>query len=271
MNLAEATLDLARYAQGIEQHTITKVDRTDNSFRCLHSLSAKQGEYTNGGTCWFLTGKSAGCFASIASGSDQWISLNDVMPNGYDEGDEVALAGVYYFSTQNLINAINHVLTDYPIMAIYDGETEAPEPGIRKKVYEYELPEEVTTDIRRVELESFRGERMICHYWKLNGRTLEIDPRCIYGMGGAIRIHYVKDHGPIYDRTDQTIDDQVDKTYLRKMANLWLWTHEIQIKHKDNPIAVDMYNQAKIDEDTLAKKNALHKHLMIKDRTYYWW
>lgn len=269
MNLGEATLDLARYAQGVEQHTITKVDRTDNSFRCLRSLAANQGEYT-GGTCWFLTGKSKGRFSPIEAGTNQWIMLQDPMPDGYEEEDEVALGWSRYFNTQNLVNAINHVLNDYPIMAIWDGETIEPEDKVTGPVYEFQLPEEVTSDIRRVELESFRGERTVCHYWRLNGRTLEIDPRSLYKWGGAIRIHYVKEHGAIYDRENQEIDDQVDHQYLRKMANLWLWTHEIQMKHKDNPIAVDMYNQAKMDEDFLNKRNLRHSALKPKDRTYYW-
>jgi hypothetical protein len=54
------------------------------------------------------------------------------------------------------------------------------------------------------------------------------------------------------------------------MANLWLWTHEIQMKHKDNPIAVDMFNQAKMDEDNLNKKNIPENNLLPKDLCYFW-
>ena len=80
----------------------------------------------------------------------------------------------------------------------------------------------------------------------------------------------MKEHGAIVDRDTQLISEQVDRNYLRKMANLWLWTHEIQMKHKDNPIAVDMFNQAKMDEDTLNKKNIPESRLMQKDMTYFW-
>lgn len=345
MKLFDATLDLARFAQGIETHKITGVDKPDNTFRCMASLSARMNEYTNGGTCWFLTGNSKGEFGTITAGSDQWIRLQDVFENGFEAGDSVALSWFRYFNTQNLINAINNVLYNYPIMDIYD--IPLKEDAYHHFVYEYELPEEVSIDVRRVELETWRippfphryfdahgyptpfppgwtrpydpsypypypdppfpyptqgnttvpvpgdttlpipihipdddDERpepphhdprmIICHYWHLNGRTLVIDPRWQYKCHGRIRIHYVRDHGMILDPKTEDISEQVDKNYLRKMANLWLWAHEIQMKHKDNPIAVDMYNQAKMDEDTLNKKNIPRSRLMPKDMTYFW-
>lgn len=277
MRLFDATLDLARYAQGIEQHKITQV-RGTKSFACK-SLSAKLGEYTNGGTCWFLSGESEGLFGTIDRGVEQVIDLQDAFAREFGVGDSVALSWFHYFNTQNLVNAINHVLYDYPIMAIYEDTTEEP-VKYTQDVYEYELPEEVSIDIRRVELQCknflypfpqhMPDTFATCHYWQLNGRTLVIDPKWIYKYGGRIRIHYVKDHGEIYDRENQLISEQVDKNYLRKMANLWLWTHEIQMKHKDNPIAVDMYNQAKMDEEALSKKNIPESRLMQKDICYFW-
>ena len=276
MRLFDATLDLARYAQGIEQHVITGVQST-SSFRC-DKLSAKLGEYTNGGTCWFLSGDSEGQFGSIKRGREQVIELEDAF-DGFAVGDSVALSWFHYFNSQNLVNAVNHVLYDYPIMAIYEDTTEDP-MKYKHDVYEYELPEEVSIDIRRIELqcknfhipfaETLPDTFCTCHYWHLNGRTLVIDPKWIYMQEGRIRIHYVKDHGPILDPETELISEQVDKNYLRKMANLWLWSHEIQLKHKDNPIAVDMFNQAKMDEEALNKKNIPESRLMQKDICYFW-
>lgn len=278
MRLFDATLDLARYAQGIETHKITSAIPSYNRFSCS-SLSARLGEYTNGGTCWFLTGNSEGKFGTITRGREQNIELQDVYEDGFEAGDSVALSWFHYFNTQNLINAINHVLYDYPIMAIYEDTTEEP-TTYHHTQYEYELPDEVGIDIRRVELQSknfhfpfpqqLPDTFTICHYWHLNGRTLVIDPHWVYKYGGRIRIYYVKDHGAIIDPETELISEQVDKNYLRKMANLWLWTHEIQMKHKDNPIAVDMFNQAKMDEEALNKKNIPENRLMPKDICYFW-
>ena len=295
MKMFDATLDLARYAQGIEQYKITSV-QSDNKFSC-GQLSARLTEYT-GGTCWFLTGPSAGKFGKILRASNTNIELEDMYEDGFNVGDEVAISCFNYFNLQNLFNAINHVLYTYPIMYVYEDVTEEP-VRYQHNVYEYELPEEVTTDIRRVEIQSknfywpfitpyhvtIRKEWLrleierepelndsfdICHYWHLTGRTLVIDPRFIYHWGGRMRIYYVKEHGPIIDKDEETISDQVNKNYLRKMANLWLWTHEIQMKHKDNPIAVDMYNQAKMDEEALNKKNVPGSNLMQRDICYFW-
>ena len=277
MRLFDATLDLARYSQGIEQHKITGI-AGDKKFIC-DSLSARLGEYTDGGTCWFLTGDSEGQFKTILRGKDQTIELQDACEDGFAEGDSVALSWFHYFNTQNLINAINHVLYDYPIMDIYEDTTEEP-VTYHHNVYEYELPEDVSLDVRRVEIQvknfnirfcrNLPDTFAICHYWHLNGRTLVIDPHWIYKWGGIIRIHYVKEHGAIIDPETELISEQVDKTYLRKMANLWLWTHEIQMKHKDNPIAVDMFNQAKMDEEALFKRNVPESRLLQKDICYFW-
>ena len=276
MRLFDATLDLARYAQGTEQHKISSVQSSER-FACS-TMSAKLGELTNGGTVWFLNGECDGQFGTIKRGHDQIVETVESF-DGFAIGDDVAISWFHYFNTQNLVNAINHVLYDYPIMDIYEDTTEDP-VHYKQDTYEYELPSEVGIDIRRVELqcknfhipffETLPDSFTTCHYWHLNGRTLVIDPKWIYKYGGRIRIHYVREHGPIIDRNTETISEQVDKNYLRKMANLWLWTHEIQMKHKDNPIAVDMYNQAKMDEESLLKKNIPESRLMPKDICYFW-
>ena len=277
MRLFDATLDLARYAQGVEQHKITAV-QSSNKFACS-KMSSRTGEYTNGGTVWFLNGDCEGQFGSISRGHDQIIETQDDYTDGFKAGDDVALSWFHYFNTQNLINAVNHVLYDYPIMDIYEDVTEDP-VTYKHNVYEYELPPSVGIDVRRVELqcknfnipfcESLPDTFTTCHYWHLNGRTLVIDPKWLYKYNGRMRIYYVKDHGPIIDKDTELISEQVDKNYLRKMANLWLWTHEIQMKHKDNPIAVDMFNQAKMDEESLGKKNIPESRLMPKDICYFW-
>ena len=276
MRLFDATLDLARYAQGIEQHKISSA-LSASKFVCS-SLSARMGEYTNGGTVWFLNGECEGQFGTIKRGREQVIETEEEF-DGFTAGDDVALSWFHYFNTQNLINAVNHVLYDYPIMDIYEDTTEDP-VKYKHDIFEYELPSSVSIDIRRVELqcknfrvphaEMLQDTFTTCHYWHLNGRTLVIDPNRLYKYNGIIRIHYVRDHGPVIDPETELISEQVDKNYLRKMANLWLWTHEIQMKHKDNPIAVDMYNQAKMDEDNLNKKNIPRSRLMPKDICYFW-
>ena len=277
MNLFDATLDLARHAQGIETHKITGVNGSQK-FTCS-TLGARMGEYTGGGTCWFLSGDSKGLFGTIRRAKDQYVELESPTSEGFAVGDSVALSWTHYFNTQNLVNAINHVLYDYPIMDICEDVTEEP-TTYQHNQFEYELPEEVTNDIRRVEIQCKNWHLLwpsampdsfaICHYWHLNGRTLVIDPRFIYKWGGRMRIHYVKEHGMILEPETELISEQVDKTYLRKMANVWLWQHEIQMKHKDNPIAVDMYNQAKMDEDNLNKKNIPENNLLQKDLCYFW-
>ena len=256
MKMFDATLDLARTAQGVETHLISSV-LSGNKFSC-DTLNGRMNEFSNGGTCWFLSGDSAGQFYTIKRGKDQVIELQQSSmgvqsPLGTvpaKPGDSVALCSWHYFNTQNLVNAVNHVLYDYPIMEVYEDDSEFPQL-YRQFQNEYDLPDEITTDIRRVEVEGYNpwnvyegvqspagtvpGPRfVICHYWHLNGRKLIVDPRWIYKWNGRFRIHYVKNHGEILPPYTEQISEQVDATYLRKMANLWLWTHEIQAKHKES-------------------------------------
>lgn len=273
MDLFTATLDLARYAQGVETHTITSADNANRKFSCA-DLNARLGEYTNGGTCWFTSGELADQFGTILNAANQTVQLADTYTKEFAAGDEVILSWFHYFNTQNLINAINYVLYDYPIMKIYAEPDDKTGGTYTHRGLEYQLPDEVTADIRRVEIQDKRFRQSeesysICHYWHLNDRVLIIDPRWAYRECGKIRIHYVDSHGQV-SRAEPKISDQVDKTYLRKMANLWLWAHEIQMKHKDNPIAVDMYNNARMDEESLLKKNIPSSRLIQKDICYFW-
>ena len=278
MRMFDATLDLARFAQGAETHRITGVPTPGQRFTC-DTLGAVQGEYTHGGTCWILDGEAEGYFGEIDSAYNNTVTLRDPSEKDFAAGDNAALSGFRYFNTQNLVNAINHVLYDYPIMDIYEDTTDDP-VKYTHDVYEYQLPDEVGLDIRRVELQAknfhfpiphhLPDTFLVCHYWQLKGRTLVIDPKWIYKYHGRIKIYYVRPHGAVTSPLTGQISEQVDRTYLRKMANLWLWTHEIQMKHKDNPIAVDMFNQAKMDEEAMSKKNIPQSRLMPKDLTYFW-
>ena len=300
--LFDTVLDLAQYCQGIEYATISSVSADGKQFTCS-DLAARIGQYTNGGTCFFLDGDSAGQFISITSGGNQWIRLSSAPETTFAEGDHIALSAWRYFDTNRLVSAINHVLYNYPVMAVYDtpilteeelGSGEVPYLYYPWQI-EYDIPADVTTDIRRVEIECRPPMRMdpyhvtirtnlielevqsghqpeayiICHYWKQEGNKLIIKPHPAYRAEGKFRIHYVKNHGYVFDPAEE-LDVTVDPTYIRMMASLFLWSGEIIGTHKDNPIAVDMFNQAKQYEEGLRKKNVPEYKLMQKDTCYYW-
>ena len=287
MKLFDATLDLAQFARGTEDYEISAVR---NGQIICNGLSGRVAEF-GGGTIWFQTGDSAGQFGKIKSSRAQVIDLQDSFPDGYAAGDVITIGAWLEFDTQKLINAVNSVLRTYKIMA---GNHDLKYDPCRVS---YELPDEVTDDIRRVELpmnipvtvpdeetgegseeeaEDHAAELILhyahyveSHFWKSEDRHLTLYDRHkrAYLENGPIRIYYAKMHGAV-GKTDE-ISAQVDPLYLRYMAWLYLCRNLLQETHKDNLIASDMYNEAKVYERDYSKLP--NKHLHRKTWTFPQW
>ena len=253
MKLFDATLDLASFAKGTEDYTITAIDAANNVIEC-GDLSGRVAEF-GGGTIWFRSGESAGQFGRIKSSAAQTIDLLDTFPDGYSIGDEITIGSWLEFDTQRLINAVNSVLRMYKVLKYNDDLTFDRETGV------YELPDGVTEDVRKIYVPLISGHA-VSHYWQVEGGKLYLYDRYRYKykQDGMIRICYVDNHGAV-GKSDE-ISPQVDPLYLRYMAWLYLCRNLIQATHKDNLIASDMYNEAKIyerDYSRLPNKNIAPK------------
>ena len=264
MKLFDATLDLAMFAKGTEDYTVSSV----NGPRIIcNDLSGRVHEF-GGGTIWIHTGESAGYFGKIRSGKAQTIELMTELPVA--EGDQITIGAWQEFDTQTLINAVNSVLRNYKIMKTNEDLKYKPE-----KEY-YDLPEEVTEDVRKVFIEGFwpvsglKGDYMVCsHYWRVEDQQLVIYDKHYnrYMKDGEIKLYYVDYHGPV-SRHDK-ISGQVDPQYLRYMSWLYLCRNLIQKTHKDNLAASDMYNEAKIYERDYGQLP--NKRLMTKTMVFPSW
>ena len=258
MNLFDATLDLGRFAQGTADYTITAI--SGNRIYC-DNLSGRVAEY-GGGTIWFRTGNSAGQFGRIKASLANQIDLQDSYPDGFNVGDQITIGSWLEFDTQKLINAINSVLATYKVLLGNADLEYDPKQRI------YELPEEVTSDIRKVVITWGDDHIMSCHFWKLRDpRNLDIYSRRKYPEGSRIILYYVRPHGAI--GKDDVIDSQVDPLYLRYMSWLYLCRNLIQNTHKDNLISTDMYNEAKIYERDNSRMP--NKTLIMRDFTFPQW
>ena len=238
MNMFDATLDLARFAKGTEDHEITAVDSVNNRIECA-DLAGRVSEF-GGGTIWFRTGSCAGQFGRISSSSAQTIDLPDTF-SGYAVGDKITIGSWLEFDTQKLINAIQSVLRTYKVVN-YDNSLEwDPEQDY------YELPEGVT-DIRKIMLYMPHVNKWrICHYWEqISPIDLLIHERRKWLYSGNILLIYVVYHGEA-DGLNEFHPD-VDPLYLRYMGWLYLCRNLIQNTHKDNLVSTDMYNEAKVYE-----------------------
>ena len=269
MKLFDATLDLASFAKGTEDYTVSEV--TGNKLTC-NDLSGRVGEF-GGGTIWVRTGESAGYFGRIQDAAAQTIWLPeeiDIAP-----GDEITIGSWLEFDTQKLINAVNSVLRMYKIMKVDETLRFDPEKN------DYELPEGVTEDVRGVQIETcyfspFRQSVTVpgmswidSHYWRVENGWLVLYDRhkMRYKNDGVIRISYVDYHGSV--GKDDTISGQVDPLYLRYMSWLYLCRNLIQQTHKDNLVSTDMYNEAKIYERDYG--NLPNKRLRLRVITFPQW
>ena len=224
--LFDVTLDLARQARGVTRYKVTAV-----SGKMLRSsrMGNRMGEYLNG-TMWVMTGESKGQFSRIKSAKDDYIIPEDDTLD-IAAGDVIMICQWIDFNLDDLIEAINSVLYRYPIYAWDNSLTWNSDQLV------YDLPDGVS-DIRQVYVANTldNGTFTLSHCWQEENKQL--------------RFH--------------EIDPTVDLIYLRNMAFLYLWRTVIIIQHKDNPIAADMYNEAKMYESEHQKFNLPERNIPLR-------
>jgi hypothetical protein len=241
MNLFDATLDLASFAKGTEDYTVTAV--SGNEITC-QDLSGRISEF-GGGTIWIRSGECAGQFGRIRSSSAQTVRTDDT----YTEllpGDEITIGAWLEFDTQKLISAINSVLRMYKIVEYAEPfEWDPNLPWL-------DLSEcKGLLDVRKVLIQHpVTGDPVTSHFWRYYPELKKVniyDKRMQFcPAGNQILVEYTKTHGAV--GKDDEISNQVDPLYLRYMSWLYLCRNLIQNTHKDNLISSDMYNEAKIYE-----------------------
>ena len=252
--LFDVTLDLARHSRGVLRYKITSVE---GNGKRLHSnrMNNRMGEYVNG-SMWVMTGESAGQFSKIRSAKDDYvIPENDSLTINQD--DVIMICPWIDFDLDDLIEAINSVLYRYPIYVWDTSLTWDPDKLI------YDLPAGVS-DIRQVQVANSIDTYTLSHCWTEENKQLRFHTaQGLYKKDGEIQIGYRKMHGEVYEPTDE-IDPSVDLNYLRNMAFLYLWRSIIIVQHKDNPIAADMYNEAKMYEADHSKFNLPERNIPLR-------
>lgn len=257
--LFDVTLDLARHSRGVRRHKISAVS---NDGRTITSPSMENiiGEY-NRGTIWIMTGECAGEFSTVEKAKGQSMTIRDGNLS-VAVGDVVMICPWIDFDLDELINAINSVLYKYPI---YEWDTSLT---WNSDQLVYDLPEGVS-DVRQVQIANTldNGTYTLSHCWlEENGQLRFHTAQGLYADGGEMQIGYRKMHGEVYEAKDE-IHKSVDLVYLRNMAFLYLWRDVIIVQHKDNPVAADMYNEAKIYESEHTKFNLPERNIPL--RSFY--
>jgi len=254
--LFDVTLDLARHARGVKRYKVSQVSDDGKTFSSptMHNIT---GEYTNG-SLWITTGDFAGRFTRITRASNQRVTIEDGDIT-LAVGDVVMICPWIDFDLDDLIEAINSVLYKYPILAVDKSLSWDPNQMV------YELPAGVS-DVRQVKVANSlgNGTYTTSHCWVEEAGELRFHTaQGLYADDGEMQVYYRKMHGELYEDTD-ALDPSVDLTYVRNLAFLHLWRSVIIVQHKDNPVAADMYNEAKMYESEHTKFNLPERNIPIR-------
>lgn len=263
MNLPELALDLAEYAQGVEEYTADSYDSTTKTFT-INDLSGQAGVFSGGGTLWYTDADDVIGMREITQAAGTSIVIAEALPTGYTVGS-ILISPSQPFKMRDFVSAINVVLSLYPIT-----DTDST-LDYDKTLSEYTIPDGVTNDIRRVEV--YRDEAIdldhweIYPYWRIaDGKLIFYGAPYRYTDDNPIRITYVRNHGRVSYNDD--VDSAVRKDYVRYMAYLNLYRTQIQKRHRDNPISVDMFNEAKKYEADFTARHIPQCDLIKKDICY---
>ena len=254
--LFDVTLDLARHARGVFRHKVNAVSGDGHTLYC-DRMSNRQGEYVHG-SMWIMSGDSKGKFTKLKAAINDSVTMEDETLT-IGEGDIVMICPWIDFDLDDLVDAINSVLYRYPIY-VWDDSLEWDSSKLV-----YDLPDGVS-DVRQVQIENTLGNGTftLSHCWQEeNGQLRFHTAQGLYQDGGKIQVGYRKMQGEVYNAEDE-IDPIVDLNYLRNLAFLYLWRTVIIIQHKDNPVAVDMFNEAKTYESEHTKFNLPERNIPIR-------
>lgn len=255
MNAAELLLDLAGFALGVETYPAVSYNPTSRTF-IAGGLSGRSGEYSNG-LLWFAQGVDWNVRSIERADGDRVVIdrplLEDFTP------DEITLSDGRDFQAGAFLNALNAALANYPVMDTDDTLRTAAD------VIHYDLPAAVSDDIRRVEIVN-KFRLITNHHWLVQGRQLTIEDARYYPDGAPVFLRYVRPHGRV--GYDDPVSRQVHLEYVRYTAYCNLYRSEIQSKHKDNSIAIDLFNEAKAYEKELRDAQIPGSRLLRKDMSY---
>ena len=183
------------------------------------------------GTLWLLGGDNAGEVTKIvAQGSNGAMTIS-ALPLAIAAGDAYAIADRQFplnllkQSCLTGLKSMKIMLVDETLVGV-DGQTI------------YTLPQDVR-DVRRVEIGG-----VVSFFWKTAGDLLIFDEGKSPSAGAVITLRYAGLH-PDANEGDELLQYDI---WALWSAVVFLWRRVLQTTHKDNSIAMDLFNEAKMTE-----------------------
>lgn len=251
MKMFDATLALAReicehYSGSVTSATTTSL--TDSTMQ-------HQAGLFNNGTVWITSGAQQGSFRKVLSYGNGAVSWSAALGGAPSANDLFTIAD-QKFPLHLLRQAINTILLDYPI--------EKVDTSLTIDIQNYDeinLPAGVS-NLLTVEIASNDASPygwVKNQTWRETGHGLDIyDGLYQSDDGKKIRLIYEGKHGVVDDT--QAINPLVDSQYLTYAAEAWIWRNYVLKFKKDDPLAMDMLNEAKfLEAANKAKARSPHR------------
>lgn len=198
--------------------------------------------YFEGGTLWALSGNNSGLCQKVTSFMEGTLTFGTTLSTPIASGDNYAVA-TPEFPKYKLKQAVLHVLRFSPILKTDDTTV------VTADTEEYALPTGVS-NIKRIEAaaESSAPYNFVPLYsWRERNGKVIFNP-APSNTGNILRIWYEGAHGEIAE--SGTILDSVDINWLKWSAAAFLYRDSITRIKKDDPVRVDLLNEAKLMEET---------------------
>ncbi len=242
-NLAEVMLDVARLVMDVYDGEATAGTATT----LTDTAMSHKADYFTAGTLWILSGANLGACRQVTLHSQNMLTFSALTG--------AVVAGVSYavapnvFSKSELKQAVLAVLR----------ETKVPYSDTSLATVEnqeaYTLPDGVH-NVLRVDIANSQSSPYDYHtnYWWVEE---------------AGNLHFAIGHEPQYSGytmriwyeaaqeepdEDENISDAINLEWLQWAAAVKLWRKYAQASKKDDPTAIDMLNEAKVNEAALAAK-----------------
>lgn len=227
------------------------------------SALSPSGKY-NDGTLWVLSGDNAGLCVKVTTHIGDTLTLDTTLTDAIAAGDEYAVAVGSLFPLNELKAAVMQALQDQPVMRINDTGLQTAENTLR-----YNLPDGVS-DVRRVAYLDDDDSYKVLLDWYENTAGGELVFYSQPEAGKDLILFYAGRHP--WKALNEHIDGSIPMNWLKWAAVVKLYRNYIVKFRKDNPTALELFNEAKMEEArTIAANRNTELRLLPREGQYRPW
>lgn len=204
----------------------------------IDTAREEPADFWQGGTLFVFTGDNADLIEQVYYSAGSEIGINETLTDAIVAGDTYGLVqpkfnlNLLKQAANNAITSDKHITTDESLVVVADQEA-------------YDLPSGVG-NIKRVEIannDAAPYDYEINHYWyEANGKLYFDADQIPSEAGNKIRLWYMAQRSELALTADLPEDITYEWVLWQTVVNLW--RYYLQQVEKDDPIAMEMLNEA---------------------------